>query len=279
MKFIKIILTFFLLWNNSVFSQSESKSQSEIRNDKKIQVAGFIYKNDYYSILLSYNLNASFTVGIDARQVKISDREILTNASEISNTKERDSYLFLQWFPFKAGGLYLSARMGYYKVTVENENWYLKSLSYSNFNYEFNSMNLSKLMYGGGIGYRWVFAKRLSINVKLIHPNDHWETHIKMEETQDSLLLMNHLTKHFPTKWKGTLLRVGVVLSDLVPDSKHQISLFEDVPRLNLMKAIDKINIKYGIEAVGPGSVIAQKENKEPKIAFQRVPGLDEFES
>jgi DNA polymerase-4 len=124
-----------------------------------------------------------------------------------------------------------------------------------------------------------LFAKRLSINVKLIHPNDHWETHIKMEETQDSLLLMNHLTKHFPTKWKGTLLRVGVVLSDLVPDSKHQISLFEDVPRLNLMKAIDKINIKYGIEAVGPGSVIAQKENKEPKIAFQRVPGLDEFES
>jgi hypothetical protein len=166
MKFIKIILTFFLLWNNSVFSQSESKSQSEIRNDKKIQVAGFIYKNDYYSILLSYNLNASFTVGIDARQVKISDREILTNASEISNTKERDSYLFLQWFPFKAGGLYLSARMGYYKVNVENENWYLKSLSYSNFNYEFNSMNLSKLMYGGGIGYRWVFENGLSLGIE-----------------------------------------------------------------------------------------------------------------
>lgn len=166
MQFIKIIFPLILFWNTLIYSQSESKSQSEIRSDKKFQVAGFIYKNDYQSILLSYNLNESFTLGIDARQVKIAKNELGINKSDLSNTKEKDTYLFLQWFPFKVGGLYLSARVGYYKVTVENENSFLKTYSHSNFYYEFSSMNLSKLMYGGGIGYRWVFENGLSLGIE-----------------------------------------------------------------------------------------------------------------
>lgn len=162
-----VIFFLFLFWTNSILSQSESKSQSEIRKERRFQVAGFKSRNEYHSAMISYNLNESFTIGLDARQVKITDEKSLTNYSDQTKTNERDSYLFLQWFPFKVGGLYFSARAGYYKVTLENENWYLKSYSYSNFNYEFKSMNLSKSMYGGGVGYRWVFDNGISLGIEL----------------------------------------------------------------------------------------------------------------
>lgn len=201
-RLTQIIILLFIFRTSSIFSQSESKSQSDIRKERKIQIAGFKFKNDYNSVLISYNLNGSFTIGLDARQVKITDEKSLTNYSEQAKTNERDSYLFLQWFPFKVGGLYLSARTGYYKVTVENENWYLKSYSYSNFNYEFRSMNLSKLMYGGGIGYRWVFENGISLGIEVFESK-----HYKRSLRQYNFILDSDrqitLTDYFLSKYSS----------------------------------------------------------------------------
>ncbi len=199
-----IVILLFFFFTDSIFSQSESKSQSEIRKERKIQIAAFKFRNDYHSVLISYNLNESFTVGLDARQVRIKDEISYPNNSEQAKTDERDSYLFLQWFPFKVGGLYLSARAGYYKVTVENENWYLKSdyYSYSSFNYEFKSLNLSKLMYGGGIGYRWVFENGISLGIEVFESK-----HYKRSLRQYNFILESDrqitLTDYFLSKYSS----------------------------------------------------------------------------
>jgi DNA polymerase-4 len=122
------------------------------------------------------------------------------------------------------------------------------------------------------------FVQHLGIQVKFINPVLYWEDGIKMDETQDTFVLLralNRLLKRYPLQ--GTPLRVGVVFSGLVSQENHQFSLFENPGRIALIEAMDSINSKYGKDTLRLGAVQEHLWSAPPRIAFQRVPELDEF--
>lgn len=163
---MRIILLFFLI-NIFLFAEEESKSQPSIRAEKKFQISVFKYKNRYNYISFQYNRNESFTFGLDFRQTETYNPTNHINGYFETRNRMQDAYISLQWFPFKVGGLYLSLRGGYYKVTAEEEYANLYPRSTTNFYYGFHSMHLAKPMRGFGIGYKWVFENGITLGFEL----------------------------------------------------------------------------------------------------------------
>ncbi len=71
-----------------------------------------------------------------------------------------------------------------------------------------------------------------------------------------------------------TPLRIGVALSGLAPEQAHQPDLFDKPNDTRLVAAIDRLNAKFGKGAITYGAAGADQGSK---IAFQRVPKVDEF--
>ena len=69
-------------------------------------------------------------------------------------------------------------------------------------------------------------------------------------------------------------LRVGVVLSSLAHEQAHQPDLFDKPTDARLLMAVDELNTKFGKGAVTYGAPSADQTSK---IAFQRVPKVEEF--
>ena len=69
-------------------------------------------------------------------------------------------------------------------------------------------------------------------------------------------------------------LRVGVTLGDLAARGTHQPDLFDQPEDANLTDAIDRMNARFGKGKISFGS---SAKPMTSKIAFQRVPKLDEF--
>jgi DNA polymerase-4 len=83
------------------------------------------------------------------------------------------------------------------------------------------------------------------------------------------------------------LLRVGVTLSDFSAVDAVQLNLFDaaaapdavtDAKRLALSRAIDKVNARFGRDAVTLGhDELGASRSGRPAIAFTRIPELEEF--
>ena len=71
-----------------------------------------------------------------------------------------------------------------------------------------------------------------------------------------------------------TPLRVGVALSGLAPEQAHQPDLLDKPSDARLVTAIDRLNAKFGKGAITFGAAGADQSSK---IAFQRVPKINEF--
>lgn len=73
---------------------------------------------------------------------------------------------------------------------------------------------------------------------------------------------------------------VGVTLQNLVPNRSTTIPLFEQERRLSdLSDVMDKVNQKFGKNAVYIGAMHQAKSSAPSRIAFGSIPGLEEFES
>ncbi|CAG1007926.1 DNA polymerase IV [Phycisphaerales bacterium] len=87
------------------------------------------------------------------------------------------------------------------------------------------------------------------------------------------------LIRVFASLWAqrppGRLLQVGVTLHDLSPVGDTP-SLFEGQQRLDrLASAMDKINRKYGADAVYPAAMHEARKSAPRRIAFGNIPDLD----
>jgi hypothetical protein len=71
--------------------------------------------------------------------------------------------------------------------------------------------------------------------------------------------------------------RISVTFSDLIPKSRHQLSLLVNPNRENLGDAMDRINAKYGKETLFIGSSSPYEASAPTRISFRRVPDLSEF--
>ena len=105
-----------------------------------------------------------------------------------------------------------------------------------------------------------------------------WQEDVKLEPTQDTLKLLNALRSIWPSIKKEVPFRVGVTFSDLITRERYQLPLFENPHREDLGPAMDKINSKYGKETISIGAPHQFPQALPPRIAFRRIPELEEFD-
>ncbi len=123
------------------------------------------------------------------------------------------------------------------------------------------------------------FTRKMTVHVKFTgNFEQSWERTDYFDELRDTVSLNHKLTKlweEFPER--STPLRVDIVFSDLIQQDSHQFSFFEN-PRLDkLASVMDKINAKHGRDKIHLGATHDQEEAAPTRIAFRRIPDLDEF--
>ncbi len=120
------------------------------------------------------------------------------------------------------------------------------------------------------------YARRLSVQMRLIG-DFYWEKDLRIEETQDTLSAITALKELWRSRPLGIPFRVSVTFYDLVPKDRHQLSLLVNPHRENLGDSMDRINAKYGKGTVSVGDLNQTARGAPTRIAFHRVPDLEEF--
>lgn len=118
------------------------------------------------------------------------------------------------------------------------------------------------------------YCQRLGIDIKWVQNLGHHYDDCRFAQTQDTHALLKHMMRLWNSAPRLKPLRVGVTLGDLTPRGVHQPDLFDQPKNANLTGAIDRMNTRFGKGTISYGS---SAKPMTSKIAFQRVPKLDEF--
>lgn len=121
-------------------------------------------------------------------------------------------------------------------------------------------------------------ARRLTLSIKYVDSEPfHRET--RFDEIQDTAFLINTMSRIYGLSPKDRRpFKIGVTLSDFIPEAQHQLSLFSDEKSHKAQAAMDKINQKYGRDTIYIGSLHQSLDKAPTRIAFARIPGLDEVD-
>jgi len=119
-----------------------------------------------------------------------------------------------------------------------------------------------------------LYCCRLTLDIKWMRDLGHYVAEKKVQETQDTTLLLRTLGELWSRAPRLVPLRVGIVMGDLVAQENHQGDLFARPQPAQLSRAIDALNGKYGNGTVAFGASLS---DLTAKIAFQRVPKVEEF--
>jgi DNA polymerase-4 len=118
------------------------------------------------------------------------------------------------------------------------------------------------------------YAGRLSIGVKYLD-GTRWDADMKLVDTQDTVAFLHTLEKLWARRPKDrrTILQVGMAYSDFVSEADHTGSLFasEDKSK-SLYSALDKLNARFGKQAVYFASAHKARERGGLHIAFNHIP-------
>jgi DNA polymerase IV len=116
-----------------------------------------------------------------------------------------------------------------------------------------------------------------SVSVSISYTNrDRWGDGVKIAPCQDTLTLIEVVSKLWEERAPGDPLKVGVLFADLTHERNVPRSLFEpDNKRLALAKAMDEANTAFGRYAVYFGGMHGLAEAVTTRIAFGVVPDLD----
>jgi DNA polymerase-4 len=118
------------------------------------------------------------------------------------------------------------------------------------------------------------YAARLWIGLKYLD-GSHWHAEMKLVDTQDTVTFLRTLEKLWAQRPKDrrTILKVGMAYSDFVSESGHTGSLFasEDKSK-NLYSALDKLNARFGKQAVYFASAHKARDRGGLHIAFNHIP-------
>lgn len=147
-------------------------------------------------------------------------------------------------------------------------------------NYEGALLCAHKLLWKAAVRMRsqGFMARKLFLAVKYMD-RDKMERTVSFDATQDSgqlLQQINTMYKTYPRDKKPR--KVVITLQDFIPESQHQMSLFENKNRSAIYKAVDALNQRYGRDTVIAGTLLGETQNARTHIAFRRIPGLDEVE-
>ena len=118
------------------------------------------------------------------------------------------------------------------------------------------------------------YCQRLILDIKWTQELGHHVCEQLFQETQDTGFLLGILMPLWRTAPPLSPLRIGITLADLTPREVHQLDLFDRHAPEALAGAIDKLNVRFGRGTVSYG---VNGLRMTSKIAFQRVPGLEEY--
>ncbi len=118
------------------------------------------------------------------------------------------------------------------------------------------------------------WARRVAIAVTLMGGDD-WQAHTAVPLCQDTLTVLETVSRLWERRPPGKPLKVGVTLEELVSRENAAPSLFEsDRKRRSLSQAMDVLNTRFGIHSVYFGAMHGQQTRNHTRIAFTRIPDL-----
>ncbi len=103
----------------------------------------------------------------------------------------------------------------------------------------------------------------------------HWASEMRLVDTQDTKTFLHTLDKLWARRPKDrrTILKVGMAYSDFVSEADHTGSLFasEDKSK-SLYSTLDKLNSRFGKQAVYFASAHKARDRGGLHIAFNHIP-------
>lgn len=135
---------------------------------------------------------------------------------------------------------------------------------------------LTRLVYrlGGRLRSDGYLAGSLGIHTSYVN-GDSFSTATELPHVQDTPTLLENLYKLWDRRERRRAppLRVGAVVSGLVPAAQTPGLLFEDADRaVRLSHAMDTINLRWGLSSIYLGSMHGCRHQMDDKIAFGRIP-------
>ena len=118
------------------------------------------------------------------------------------------------------------------------------------------------------------YASRLAVGLKYLD-GSRWDADMRLVDTQDTVTFLHALEK----LWAGrpgdrrTILQVGMAFSDLVTQAGRSGSLFASESRSkSLYETLDKLNARFGRQAVYFASAHEARDRGGMHIAFNHIP-------
>ncbi|MCB9072028.1 MAG: DNA-directed DNA polymerase [Bdellovibrionaceae bacterium] len=122
-----------------------------------------------------------------------------------------------------------------------------------------------------------MMARKMYLSIRLTD-GERFFKEISFHPTQDSGFLLQKLKEMYQATRGKKPRKISVTLFDFVKETEQQLSFFENDNRNRIYKAVDAINQRYGRNTVFSGSLLDDKNTAPTRIAFQRIPGLDEVD-
>ena len=118
------------------------------------------------------------------------------------------------------------------------------------------------------------YAARMSVDVKYLD-GAHWRAEMRLVDTQDTKTFLHALEKLWSQRPREarTILKVGMAFSDLVSEAGHTGSLFaSEGKEKSLYDTVDKLNARFGKQAVYFASAHKARDRGGLAIAFNHIP-------
>jgi DNA polymerase-4 len=118
------------------------------------------------------------------------------------------------------------------------------------------------------------WTKRIDVQVTYLG-DCHWNAGVRLPPTQDTLTCIRAVNELWKQKAPGRLLKIGLVLSELLPHRNASESLWEeDRQRRELSRVMDDVNQRFGAHAVYFGGMHQMQDQAPDRIAFTKIPDL-----
>jgi len=118
------------------------------------------------------------------------------------------------------------------------------------------------------------YAGRLVVDVKYLD-GSHWHEEMRLVDTQDTKTFLHALDKLWAGRPKDlrTILKVGMAYTDFVSEAQHTGSLFASEDKSKALYAtLDKLNARFGRQAVYFASAHKARDRSGIAIAFNHIP-------
>lgn len=121
-------------------------------------------------------------------------------------------------------------------------------------------------------------ASRMTVFVEHLGGVPTWERSASLGLCRDTLVMVSALAVLWPLRPRAKPFKVGVVLSQLVADKSAELPMYPDQVRRNaLADAMDRINRRFGRDAVYPAAMLGAEKAAPTRISFTQIPQLEEF--